>query len=144
MRKNDEFIDFVNTIGKNIGEIQNTKLAKFFDINEGSIRRMKKEDPFKLDCLYLGALCKANNITKEDIIETSKNKMNEGRIKEVCSALNLTYAQFGEKIGYTEYEIKTAVLNNNVSIQMHKAIELYLKTINREDLISLLIEYRIK
>lgn len=73
--KNEKgFIDFVNTTGKKVGEIQNTKLATFFQVSEGSIRRIRKEDPLKLDCLYLGALCKANNISKENLIEITKQK----------------------------------------------------------------------
>lgn len=71
-KKEKIFIDFVNTTGKNIGEIQNTKLAAFYNVVEGSIRRIKKEDPLKLECLYLGALCKANNISKQDLVEISK------------------------------------------------------------------------
>ncbi len=68
-----DFIDFVNTTGKNIGQLQNTKLAAFLGVSEGAIRSMKrKEDQLRLDCLYLGALCKANNISKENLVEISK------------------------------------------------------------------------
>lgn len=73
MKKN-EFIDFVNRTGKNIGEIQNTKLANFIGISEGAIRLMKENDLDRLDCNYLGALCKANKITKEDLIKLVENR----------------------------------------------------------------------
>lgn len=66
MKKN-ELIDFVNKTGKNIGQVQNTKLAKFFGVTEGAFRSMREKEPLKFDCLYLGAFCKANNITKEDL-----------------------------------------------------------------------------
>ena len=72
--KKDNFIDFVNRTGKNIGEIQNTKLSNFLGVSEGSIRLMKTNDLHKLDCTYLGALCKANNITKEDLIKLVGNR----------------------------------------------------------------------
>ena len=68
-----KFHDFVNRSGKNIGQIQNTKLAGFVGISEGAIRLMKDKDTHRLDCLYLGALCKANNITKDDLIKLFDN-----------------------------------------------------------------------
>jgi DNA-binding Xre family transcriptional regulator len=72
--KKDNFIDFVNKTGKNIGKIQNTKLANFLGISEGAIRLMKEKDLHRLDCNYLGALCKINNIKKEDLIKLVENK----------------------------------------------------------------------
>ncbi len=72
--KKDNFIDFVNRTGKNIGQIQNTKLANYVGISEGTIRLMKENDLHRLDCTYLGALCKANNITKEDLVKLVKNR----------------------------------------------------------------------
>lgn len=71
----NNFIDFVNTTGKNVGKIQNTKLAKFIGVSEGAIRLMKEKDLHKLDCNYLGALCKANNISKEDLIQLVENRL---------------------------------------------------------------------
>lgn len=71
---NLNFIDFVNISGKNIGIIQNTKLANFIGISEGAIRLMKENDLHRLDCIYLGALCKANNIRKEDLIKLVENR----------------------------------------------------------------------
>lgn len=74
INNNLNFIDFVNRTGKNIGEIQNTKLAKFIGISEGAIRLMRDNDTHRLDCNYLGALCKANNITKKDLIKLVENR----------------------------------------------------------------------
>lgn len=72
--KNDNFIDFVTKTGQNIGEVQNTKLAKYLGNSEGAIRNLRDKEPLKFDCLYLGALCKTNNITKEDLIKIKKDK----------------------------------------------------------------------
>jgi len=37
---------------------------------------MKEKNLHRLDCLYFGAFCKANNITKEDLIKlVEKNKI---------------------------------------------------------------------
>ncbi len=72
--KNDNFIDFVNKTGQKIGEVQNTKLAKYLGNSEGAIRNLRDKEPRKFDCLYLGALCKANNIIKEDLIKLLKDK----------------------------------------------------------------------
>ena len=72
--KNDNFIDFVNKTGQNIGEVQNTKLAKYLGNCEGAIRNLRDKEPLKFDCLYLGALCKSNNIKKEDLIKLLKDK----------------------------------------------------------------------
>ena len=72
--KNDNFIDFVNKTGQKIGEVQNTKLAKYLGNSEGAIRNLRDKEPLKFDCLYLGALCKANNIIKEDLIKLLKDK----------------------------------------------------------------------
>lgn len=79
MKEKNEIIDFVNTTGKNIGKIQNTKLAAYFNASENFIRSLRKTDSLKLDCLYLGALCKANNVTKEHIIDLIQNQK---KIKE--------------------------------------------------------------
>lgn len=66
-------IDFVNKTGEKIGEVQNTKLANFFEISEGALRNIRKKEPLKFECLYLGAFCKANNITKEDLEKLLKD-----------------------------------------------------------------------
>lgn len=64
---------FNNTTGKNIGEVQISKLAHFFDKNEATIRSLKKTNPIKFERELLGALCQANNISK-NILETILNK----------------------------------------------------------------------
>lgn len=69
-----KFVDFTNKTGKNIGEIQNTKLANFVGVSEGAIRLMKTNDIHRLDCLYLGALCKVNNVTRVDLIKLVENR----------------------------------------------------------------------
>ncbi len=56
-------------------------------------------------------------------------------IKTVCKALNLTYAQLGEQIGYKSDTVNSVSSTGKMSEPMRKAIELYLKTIKREDLI---------
>ena len=35
---------------------------------------MKANDLHRLDCIYLGALCKANNISKKDLIKLVENR----------------------------------------------------------------------
>lgn len=57
-------------------------------------------------------------------------------IKTVCKALNFTYAQLAEQIGYTEGALKTSVSTDKISNSMKKAIELYLKTIKKENILS--------
>ncbi|WP_418181373.1 hypothetical protein ACNSOL_11780 (plasmid) [Aliarcobacter lanthieri] len=69
-----KIIDFVNTTGKNIDQVQNTKLAAFFGNTESTIRKLGYREPLKFECLYLGAFCKANNITKEELIKLIKNR----------------------------------------------------------------------
>ncbi len=69
-----EIVDFVNKTGKNIGLVQNTKLGFFFETNEKNIRYLRKTKKNMFDSLYLGALCKANNITRDDLIELIKQK----------------------------------------------------------------------
>ncbi len=69
--KKDNFIDFVNRTGKNIGQIQNTKLANYVGISEGTIRLMKENDLHRIDCNYLGA----NNRRKSNIrVKRKKTK----------------------------------------------------------------------
>jgi DNA-binding Xre family transcriptional regulator len=70
-----QFIDFVNTTGKNIGQIQNTKLADFIGVSEGAVRHIKNKYPNRFEILYLGAFCKVNNIKKEDLIKLIESKM---------------------------------------------------------------------
>lgn len=61
-----------------------------------------------------------------------KNEINI--IKTVCKGLGITYAQLAEHIGYVESTVNKTASTGVISTPLQKAIELYLKTINREDL----------
>ena len=70
---------FNNTTGKNKGNLQLTKLAKYLGRTEGTLRLMKKRDEELkrkvklLEVLHLGALCHINGITENDL----KNHLSE-------------------------------------------------------------------
>ena len=51
-------------------------------------------------------------------------------VKRVSKELGLTYKELGEKIGYTEGNLKRAVHDNRTTSQLKKAIELYLRNLN--------------
>ena len=51
-------------------------------------------------------------------------------VKKVSKELGLTYKELGEKIGYTEGNLKRAVHDNRTTSQLKKAIELYLRNLN--------------
>lgn len=68
------------------------------------------------------------------LLGLEKGIVEQNLIKNVCKKLGLTYAQLAEQIGYSEPALKTSVSTNKISNSMKKAIELYLKTIKREDL----------
>ncbi|CAA6824095.1 MAG: Unknown protein [uncultured Sulfurovum sp.] len=51
-------------------------------------------------------------------------------VKKVSKELGLTYKELGEKIGYSESNLRQSVSSNKLSLQLKKAIELYLETIN--------------
>lgn len=57
-------------------------------------------------------------------------------IKTVCKALNFTYAQLAEEIGYKADTVNSVASRGNISESMKKAIELYLKTIKKENILS--------
>jgi transcriptional regulator with XRE-family HTH domain len=50
-------------------------------------------------------------------------------IKETCKKLGLTYKELGEKIGYSESNLKSSVSRNQISKQLEITIHLYLKTL---------------
>ena len=50
-------------------------------------------------------------------------------IKETCKELGLTYKELGEKIGYSESNLKSSVSRNQISKQLEITIHLYLKTL---------------
>ena len=53
-------------------------------------------------------------------------------VKKVSKELGMTYKELGEKIGYTEGNLKKSVHDNRTTAQLKKAIELYLKTLQLE------------
>ena len=53
-------------------------------------------------------------------------------VKRVSKELGLTYRELGEKIGYTESNLRKAVSDNRTTMQLKKAIELYLKNLELE------------
>ena len=50
-------------------------------------------------------------------------------VKRVSKELGLTYKELGEKIGYTESNLRRSVSKNQLSGQLKKAIELYLEIV---------------
>ena len=53
-------------------------------------------------------------------------------VKKVSKELGLTYKELGEKIGYSEGNLRRSVSKNELSGQLKKAIELYLRTLEFE------------
>jgi len=54
-------------------------------------------------------------------------KKEEHLIKRVSKELGLTYKELGEKIGYSESNLRRSVSQKQMSIQLQKAIEMFLK-----------------
>ena len=54
-------------------------------------------------------------------------------VKKVSKELGLTYKELGEEIGYSESTLRKSVSENRITIQLKKAIELYLKTLKFEE-----------
>ena len=50
-------------------------------------------------------------------------------VKKVSKELGLTYKELGEKIGYSESNLRRSVSTNQISLQLKKALELYLEII---------------
>ena len=50
-------------------------------------------------------------------------------VKKVSKELGLTYKELGEKIGYSESNLRQSVYSNKLSKQLEKAIKLYLETV---------------
>jgi len=50
-------------------------------------------------------------------------------VKRVSKELGMTYKELGEEIGYSESTLRKSVSENRITIQLEKAIELYLKTL---------------
>ena len=53
----------------------------------------------------------------------------ENLIKDTCKKLGLTYKELGERIGYSESNLKSSVSRNQISKQLEITINLYLKNI---------------
>jgi ribosome-binding protein aMBF1 (putative translation factor) len=51
-------------------------------------------------------------------------------VKKVSKELGLTYKELGEKIGYSESNLRKSVHQNRLSPPLKKSIELYLEIIN--------------
>jgi transcriptional regulator with XRE-family HTH domain len=54
-------------------------------------------------------------------------------VKRTCKELGLTYRELGERIGVAEGTINKIASTGEISGQIQKAIELYLKTLELED-----------
>jgi len=50
-------------------------------------------------------------------------------VKKVSKELGMTYKELGKEIGYSESTLRKSVSENRITIQLEKAIELYLKTL---------------
>ena len=55
-------------------------------------------------------------------------------VKRVSKELGMTYKELGEKIGYTESNLRRSVSKNQLSGQLKKAIELYLEIIKLKEI----------
>jgi predicted nucleic acid-binding Zn-ribbon protein len=72
-----------------------------------------------------------DNLSKKGVVVLEEKEVH--LIKQVSKQLGLTYKEFGEKIGYTEGNLKKAVHDNRTTEQLKKAIELYLRTLQLEE-----------
>ena len=66
----------------------------------------------------------------------------ENIVKKVCKEFNLTYRELGEQIGIKEGTINKIASTGEISEQINKSIELYLKTIELEKELSEYREFR--
>ena len=53
-------------------------------------------------------------------------------VKKVSKELGITYKELGEEIGYSESTLRKSVSENRITLQLEKAIELYLRTLEFE------------
>jgi hypothetical protein len=51
-------------------------------------------------------------------------------INKVSKELGLTYKELGEKIGYSESNLRKSVSENRLSLPLKRAVELYIKVLN--------------
>ena len=54
-------------------------------------------------------------------------------VKKISKELGLTYKELGEKIGYSEGALRGAVSTNQLSLQLKKALELYLEIVRLKE-----------
>lgn len=59
----------------------------------------------------------------------TNEEINFNIIKRVCKEQGLTYKQLGELIGYSESAIKSAMVKNEISEPMNKAVQMQLEII---------------
>ncbi len=60
-------------------------------------------------------------------------KKEEHLVKRVSKELGLTYKELGEKIGYSESNLRKSVSENRLSLPLEKAIKLYLETLELKE-----------
>jgi len=53
-------------------------------------------------------------------------------VKKVSKELGITYKELAEKIGYTESNLRKSVSQNKISLQLEKAIKLYIRILELE------------
>jgi hypothetical protein len=53
-------------------------------------------------------------------------------IKSTCKALNITYRELSDQIGYSADTLKSTAATGKISDSMKKAIELYIRNIELE------------
>ena len=54
-------------------------------------------------------------------------------VKKVSKELGMTYKELGEKIGYSEGNLRRSVSKNELSTQLKKSIELYMEIVNLKE-----------
>jgi len=54
-------------------------------------------------------------------------------VKLVSKELGMTYKELGDKIGYSEANLKRSVSKNKISNQLQKALELYLEIVKLKE-----------
>lgn len=69
-----EFKDFVYLTGKNVGNINYSDLGRFYGKQGQTLINQHNKNPKQLEAIYLGSLCQANEITKQDLIKIIKMK----------------------------------------------------------------------
>ena len=55
-------------------------------------------------------------------------------VKRVSKELGLTYKELGEKIGYSESNLRSSVSQNKLSTQLKKSLELYLEVLKLKEI----------